>query len=79
MKFLNGNGLGHTFLAAAFICTISAILSDNPVGHAQEGPADPPEITTGERLFLETRFAQFFKQFLSGGASVNDSLPAAIR
>jgi hypothetical protein len=37
--------------------------------------ADPPEIVLGERLFLETRFAQFFKQFLASGAGVNDPLP----
>lgn len=40
---------------------------------AQEAAADPPEVTLGERLFLETRFAQSFQQFLSGGARVNDS------
>ena len=44
---------------------------------AQEGEeVDPPEITNGERLFLETRFAQFFKVFLDGGGDVNDPLPA---
>jgi hypothetical protein len=37
--------------------------------------ADPPEITNGERLFLETRFAQLFKVFLDNGGDVNDSLP----
>ncbi|MEJ2230558.1 MAG: hypothetical protein P8X46_05195, partial [Nitrospirales bacterium] len=44
---------------------------------AQEAEeADPAEITNGERLFLETRFAQFFKVFLDDGGSVNDPLPA---
>lgn len=38
--------------------------------------ADPPEITNGERLFLETRFAQFFKAYLDAGGTVNSSLPA---
>jgi cytochrome c peroxidase len=28
--------------------------------------ADPPEVTIGERLFLETRFAQFFAVHMSG-------------
>lgn len=37
--------------------------------------ADPPEITNGERLFLETRFAQLFKNFLDNGGDVNDPLP----
>lgn len=37
--------------------------------------ADPAEITNGERLFLETRFAQLFKVFLENGGDVNDSMP----
>lgn len=40
-----------------------------------EEESDPPEIVTGERLFLETRFAHFFKQFLTGGTGVNNPLP----
>lgn len=75
MTFLSGSGAGRRFMATAVFCAISAIVSGSPIVRAQEGPADPPEITIGERLFLETRFAQFFKQFLSGGAGVNDSLP----
>ncbi len=43
---------------------------------AQEEAGDPPEVTIGERLFLETRFAQFFQRFLSNGGHVNDPLPA---
>lgn len=39
-----------------------------------EEEADPAEITNGERLFLETRFAQFFKVFLDEGKTVNDAL-----
>ena len=41
---------------------------------AQAEEFDPPEITNGERLFLETRFAQFFKTFLESGKGVNDTL-----
>ena len=37
--------------------------------------AEPPAITNGERLFLETRFAQLFKSFLDNGGDTNDSLP----
>jgi hypothetical protein len=36
---------------------------------------DPPEVTVGERLFLETRFAQFFKAFLDNGGKTNSPLP----
>ena len=42
---------------------------------AAEEEGDPPEITNGERLFLETRFAQFFKVFWDGGGDVNEPLP----
>jgi len=35
------------------------------------------EGSVGERLFLETRFAQFFKAHLASGGKVNDPLPAS--
>lgn len=38
--------------------------------------SDPPEVTNGERLFLETRFAQFFKDYLDNGGKTNTPLPA---
>ncbi|MEO8341870.1 MAG: hypothetical protein ABI604_19570, partial [Nitrospirota bacterium] len=34
------------------------------------------EADVGERLFVETRFAQFFKVHLASGGNVNDALPA---
>ena len=34
------------------------------------------EASVGERLFVETRFAQFFKSYLDSGGQVNDILPA---
>lgn len=39
-----------------------------------EEEADPAEIFNGERLFLETRFAQLFHVFLNDGGSVNDHI-----
>ncbi|MBK7928823.1 MAG: hypothetical protein IPJ98_15440 [Bryobacterales bacterium] len=39
--------------------------------------SDPPEVTLGERLFLETRFAQAFKAFLDRGYGVNNPEAAA--
>jgi hypothetical protein len=33
------------------------------------------EADVGERLFVETRFAQFFKSYLDSGGNVNDVLP----
>lgn len=40
--------------------------------HAEE--MDPAEILLGERLFLETRFAQYFKIHLDQGGRVNQTL-----
>lgn len=54
----------------------SLVISSPVLAQDVEEAGDPPEIVIGERLFLETRFAQFFKQFLSGGTGVNDPLPA---
>ncbi|MGD9852537.1 MAG: hypothetical protein AB7T38_14860 [Nitrospirales bacterium] len=52
-----------------------SILVGVPPGLAQEAEeGDPPEITVGERLFLETRFAQLFKVFLDNGGDVNSPL-----
>ncbi len=47
----------------------SAVADDPPV----EAP-DPPEVAIGERLFLETRFAQFFAA--NSGGNVNAPLAA---
>lgn len=54
------------------------VMEASPFLLAQEAEeeADPTEITNGERLFLETRFAQVFKVFLDNGGDVNDALPA---
>jgi cytochrome c peroxidase len=62
-------------IAGAALAVLLAVGANRPAVHAQEGPGDPPEVTIGERLFLETRFANFFKQFLANGADVNAPLP----
>lgn len=41
--------------------------------HAEE-ELDPPEIMLGERLFLETRFAQYFKAHLDQGGKINQPI-----
>ena len=38
----------------------------------EDASGDPPEVVLGERLFIETRFAQFFSAFLKNGGNVND-------
>ena len=45
-----------------------------PIAAKKDKSADPPEVALGERLFLETRFAQFFRSFVAQGHSVNDPL-----
>lgn len=54
-----------TRVIPVFLLSLFMILSGGiglSLVFAQEAEeADPSEITNGERLFLETRFAQFFK------------------
>ena len=45
-----------------------------PPGTAPTAVVDPPEVTIGERLFMETRFSQFFAAHYDG--DVNHPLPA---
>jgi cytochrome c peroxidase len=59
--------------AAATVLVAAALLSGSP-GRAQEEEADPAEVVIGERLFLETRFAQYF--FANSGGDVNRVLAA---
>lgn len=54
------------FLLFALCCT--------PLEAKKDKSADPPEVALGERLFLETRFAQAFRAFLATGHGVNDAL-----
>lgn len=79
MRFTNGH------LSLPSLCvTLLALLSGNgsfvipsPVlAQDIEEAGDPSEIVIGERLFLETRFAQFFKQFVDRGGMTNQPLPA---
>jgi hypothetical protein len=48
----------YTSLKYGVIISCLAMMA-NPV-FAEEEESDPAEIAIGERLFLETRFAQFF-------------------
>ena len=61
--------------SALLFAALLVVLADRGAVHAQEDdPAhrdadaeeasDPAEVTMGERLFLETRFAHFFKVLL---------------
>lgn len=57
--------------------TAATTLIAQPGLAQEESPADPPETTIGEWLFLETRFAEFFASFLRSGGHVNAALPAS--
>src|SRR5215475_9504433 len=63
-------------LALAILVTMGG--RQNPAaGDANDegaGEADPAEVAIGERLFLETRFAQFF--FANSGGDANSLLAA---
>jgi hypothetical protein len=57
----------------SLVLTTACVLVTSPRALAQDGEdADPPEVAIGERLFLETRFAQFF--FTNSGGNVNATL-----
>lgn len=66
-----------------FICCIALglglLVSTLTALGQEEEPGDPPEIVIGERLFLETRFAHFFKAFLDGAARLTPPFPRKIR
>ena len=69
---------GLVFLLAAVFTIVSACGGDGSgTRTAPPSPAadtDPPEVQVGERLFLETRFAEFF--FANSNGDVNVTLPA---
>lgn len=72
--------MGPTHFSCVLILSLLITFSGGewiiPHVFAQEmEETDPPEITNGERLFLETRFAQFFRGFLDNGGDVNETLP----
>jgi cytochrome c peroxidase len=58
-----------TIISALALATTAACNAPPP-----EPAADPPEVVVGERLFLETRFAQFFA--VNSGDDVNRPLVA---
>jgi hypothetical protein len=60
--------------AALLLVACAALLSRAVRAEEEEEEGDPPEIAVGERLFLETRFAQFF--FANCNGDVNAVLPA---
>lgn len=79
MRVTNGH-LSLLFLCSTFFTLLfgngSLVIPSPVLAQDVEESGDPPEIVIGERLFLETRFAQFFKQFLVSGGGTNVHLPA---
>ena len=63
-------GLAGAALACMLIMTFKGRI---PNALGQEEEADPAEVAIGERLFLETRFAQFF--FASSAGDANAVVP----
>ena len=61
--------------ASLIFLTLNLSILPSPTMAEEKDETNPAEITAGERLFLETRFAQSFKVFLDNGGDVNDSLP----
>src|SRR6185295_11973632 len=72
----------HLFEKASWV-VFSLLLAGCGAGSNSSAPASAKvtgtpgaEASVGERLFVETRFAQFFKAHLTSGGKVNDTLPA---
>ncbi len=64
----------HSLTVLGLLLTLSGTLIA-PQAFSQEiEELDPAEISNGERLFLETRFAQFFKTFIDNGGDTNTPL-----
>ena len=61
------HGTATALVAAAVLLGVLRV-------HAQEEEGDPAEVVIGERLFLETRFAEYF--FRHGSADLNRPLAA---
>ena len=60
-------------LSIAFVILVVACGSSSiPSAEQEGGDENPPEVQLGERLFLETRFAQFF--FANSDGDVNTPL-----
>ena len=63
------------FLSLLFVgCGSGSSGSGVPASTATTGTPGA-EASVGERLFVETRFAQFFKAYLDSGGKMNDRLP----
>ncbi|HYB44433.1 MAG TPA: hypothetical protein VEL75_21840 [Candidatus Methylomirabilis sp.] len=62
------------FLASTVGGTTGPVTALAQSAAAADVDTDPPEVQLGERLFLETRFAQFF--FANSGGDVNQPLAA---
>ncbi|MFO1518323.1 MAG: hypothetical protein U1F57_01450 [bacterium] len=54
------------FVLICCLLLSACISSVQNTGGGEESEGDPPEVVIGERLFIETRFAQFFKTHSSG-------------
>jgi hypothetical protein len=54
--------------AMAIVAGVGLLAMASHLAVAENGDSDPPEVTIGERLFLETRFAQFFFAHANGDA-----------
>jgi cytochrome c peroxidase len=76
-RWFIGNMAQHLVVGACLVGATLVILGC-PEGTEENFVVGTPEAAeaVGERLFLETRFAQAFKAFLDQGGRVNDALPS---
>ena len=65
-------------VVSAGLAWAALLMFGYPAGKEENFVVGTPDAaeSVGERLFLETRFAQAFKAFLDSGGKVNEPLPA---
>lgn len=64
-------------MKSAFVAGAIMLLATGAIGAGKRSQLDEPSaVVIGERLFLETRFAEFFAEFLAGGGDMNRLPPA---
>ena len=74
VRRISQSSSSQVLLISLLVSTLAVTGTVKAFAQEAEEEADPAEITNGERLFLETRFAQFFKVFLDNGGDVNTPL-----
>ncbi len=61
-----GTATRNTPVGSGFFAPARLVRLESSSARPRAGKTDPPEVTIGERLFLETRFARYFAAHMNG-------------